>query len=252
MAPSHSPDPVLASASEDSDSEASSSISVSDTEQQENHTRAPKRRRLSETPDDDDDDDDDEEEDKSYTAPAPLQTTSRIKKKDTTSSQPAPKTESNPELIRDALEIGLQEEESSFKALNVAPWLIGSLTTMAVRKPTAIQRACIPEILKGRDCIGGSRTGSGKTIAFAVPILQMWAQDPFGIFAVVLTPTRYVSFLFLFLSLFLFFLFSFLCSSWLGGRKEEERRKTKIKLIQTGNSRSKSTNRSKQSPLPKA
>ena len=201
MAPSHSPDPVLASASEDSDSEASSSISISDTEQQENHTRAPKRRRLSETPDDDDDGD--EEEDKSYTAPAPLQTTSRIKKKDTTSSQPAPKTESNPELIRDALEIGLQEEESSFKALNVAPWLIGSLTTMAVRKPTAIQRACIPEILKGRDCIGGSRTGSGKTIAFAVPILQMWAQDPFGIFAVVLTPTRYVS-LFLFLFLFLF------------------------------------------------
>ncbi|PLB36141.1 ATP-dependent RNA helicase DBP8 [Aspergillus candidus] len=190
MAPSHSPDRVSASVSASEDSDSHSSSSISDTEQ-ETHARAPKRRRLSETPDDDDDDEDNEdEEDKSYTAPAPIATVSRIKKKDTSSAQPAQKSETNPELIRDALEIGLQEEESSFKALNVAPWLIGSLTTMAVRKPTAIQRACIPEILKGRDCIGGSRTGSGKTIAFAVPILQMWAQDPFGIFAVVLTPTR--------------------------------------------------------------
>ena len=37
-------------------------------------------------------------------------------------------------------------------------------------------------------------------MAFAVPIIQKWAQDPFGVFAVVLTPTRYVGFLF-----FLFF-----------------------------------------------
>jgi ATP-dependent RNA helicase DDX49/DBP8 len=96
-------------------------------------------------------------------------------------------------LIRDALEIGLREEASSFAALNVAPWLVGSLTTMAVRKPTAIQKACIPEILNGKDCIGGSRTGSGKTIAFSVPMLQKWAEDPFGIFGVVLTPTRYAS-----------------------------------------------------------
>jgi ATP-dependent RNA helicase DDX49/DBP8 len=61
---------------------------------------------------------------------------------------------------------------------------------MAIQSPTEIQKACIPEILKGRDCIGGSRTGTGKTVAFAVPILQTWAQDPFGIYAVVLTPTR--------------------------------------------------------------
>lgn len=61
---------------------------------------------------------------------------------------------------------------------------------MQIRRPTPIQQACIPEILKGRDCIGGSGTGTGKTVAFAVPILQQWAEDPFGIYAVVLTPTR--------------------------------------------------------------
>jgi len=142
--------------------------------------RAPKRRRLSVSSND------------SYVAPAPLPTLSRIKKKDDTVKKPEATDEEEPVTIADALEIGLRSEESTFGALKVAPWLVGSLTTMAIRRPTAIQKACIPEILKGRDCIGGSRTGSGKTMAFAVPILQKWAEDPFGIFALVLTPTRYV------------------------------------------------------------
>lgn len=82
------------------------------------------------------------------------------------------------------------DPQTTFSALNVKPWLVGSLGAMAIKRPTGIQKHCIPEILKGRDCIGGSRTGSGKTVAFAVPILQKWAEDPFGIFALVLTPTR--------------------------------------------------------------
>lgn len=85
-----------------------------------------------------------------------------------------------------------KDEGTSFATLNVSPWLVSSLAGMAIRRPTGIQKGCIPEILKGRDCIGGSRTGSGKTVAFAVPILQKWAEDPVGIFALVLTPTRYV------------------------------------------------------------
>ena len=46
-------------------------------------------------------------------------------------------------------------------------------------------------IFEGRDCIGNAKTGSGKTIAFALPILQKLSADPYGIFALVLTPTRY-------------------------------------------------------------
>jgi ATP-dependent RNA helicase DDX49/DBP8 len=84
------------------------------------------------------------------------------------------------------------DADATFESLNVKPWLVGSLAAMAIKRPTGIQKGCIPEILSGRDCIGGSRTGSGKTVAFAVPILQKWAEDPFGIFALVLTPTRYV------------------------------------------------------------
>ncbi|RMZ84326.1 hypothetical protein DV738_g522, partial [Chaetothyriales sp. CBS 135597] len=79
---------------------------------------------------------------------------------------------------------------TTFDALGVSPWLVHSLRSMAITNPTEIQQSCIPEILKGRDCIGGSRTGTGKTVAFAVPILQQWSRDPLGVYAVVITPTR--------------------------------------------------------------
>ncbi|KAH8692702.1 putative ATP dependent RNA helicase [Talaromyces proteolyticus] len=120
----------------------------------------------------------------------PLPSLSRIKKKVDVEAQTTTPADEEPVTIADAREIGLRASDSTFDSLNVAPWLVKSLSTLAIRRPTAIQRSCIPEILNGRDCIGGSRTGSGKTVAFAVPILQKWAEDPFGIFAVVLTPTR--------------------------------------------------------------
>ena len=84
------------------------------------------------------------------------------------------------------------DARSSFATINVDPWLIASLSALAILRPTAIQKRCIPEILAGKDVIGGSRTGSGKTVAFVVPILQKWARDPMAIYAVVLTPTRLV------------------------------------------------------------
>lgn len=78
----------------------------------------------------------------------------------------------------------------SFEELGVARWLSESLEAMKIRKPTSIQAECIPAILKGQDCIGGAKTGSGKTIAFAAPMLTQWSEDPYGIFGLVLTPTR--------------------------------------------------------------
>jgi ATP-dependent RNA helicase DDX49/DBP8 len=79
------------------------------------------------------------------------------------------------------------KDKISFASIDVAPWLVASLASMEIKRPTGIQKACIPEILKGRDCIGGSRTGTGKTVAFAAPILQKWAEDPCGIFALIIT-----------------------------------------------------------------
>lgn len=63
-----------------------------------------------------------------------------------------------------------------------------------MKTPTPIQINCIPEILKGKDCIGAAKTGSGKTLAFALPILQQLCEDPYGIYALILTPTRELAF----------------------------------------------------------
>lgn len=79
---------------------------------------------------------------------------------------------------------------TTFDSLGLPPWLVQSLGRMAIKRPTGIQKGTIPAILKGLDVIGGSRTGSGKTVAFAAPILQRLFADPSGIFALVLTPTR--------------------------------------------------------------
>ncbi|SAL95415.1 hypothetical protein [Absidia glauca] len=81
-------------------------------------------------------------------------------------------------------------ETSSFADLGIDPWLVETLQAMQIKKPTEIQRACIGPILAGKDVIGGAKTGSGKTAAFALPILQKLSEDPYGVFAVVLTPTR--------------------------------------------------------------
>lgn len=63
-----------------------------------------------------------------------------------------------------------------------------------MKKPTPIQENCIPQIIEGKDCIGAAKTGSGKTLAFALPILQQLYEDPYGIFALILTPTRELAF----------------------------------------------------------
>ncbi|KDQ64282.1 hypothetical protein JAAARDRAFT_27907 [Jaapia argillacea MUCL 33604] len=82
----------------------------------------------------------------------------------------------------------------TFASLDISTSLQAALTKLAIRTPTEIQAACIPPLLAGRDCIGNAKTGSGKTIAFALPILQKLSVDPYGIFALVLTPTRELAF----------------------------------------------------------
>jgi ATP-dependent RNA helicase DDX49/DBP8 len=81
---------------------------------------------------------------------------------------------------------------TSFESLGMSKPLISALATIGIKKPTEIQAACVGAIMSGRDCIGGAKTGSGKTLAFALPIVERIARDPFGVWAVVLTPTRYV------------------------------------------------------------
>ncbi|KIH54320.1 DEAD/DEAH box helicase [Ancylostoma duodenale] len=78
----------------------------------------------------------------------------------------------------------------SFSELGVSYWLIQQLNAMSVLKPTPVQANCIPQVLQGRDVLGCAKTGTGKTLAFVLPILHELALDPYGIFSLVLTPTR--------------------------------------------------------------
>ena len=91
-----------------------------------------------------------------------------------------------------------------FEQLELNKWLIDQCKLLGYKKPTPIQYHCIPRILKGQDVIGCAKTGSGKTAAFALPIIQKLSEDPFGIYALVLTPTRLklvsITFITLFLS----------------------------------------------------
>lgn len=82
----------------------------------------------------------------------------------------------------------------SFSDLNLNSWIISQCNSMGLKKPTPIQQNCIPRILAGDNCIGCAKTGSGKTLAFALPILQKLCEDPYGIFALILTPTRELAF----------------------------------------------------------
>jgi len=83
---------------------------------------------------------------------------------------------------------------TSFKDLGLNTWLLDTCREMGIKEPTEIQKQCIPAVLKGLDVVGRAKTGSGKTAAFALPILHTLSQDPFGIYALILTPTRELAF----------------------------------------------------------
>lgn len=86
------------------------------------------------------------------------------------------------------------DETATFRDLGLSEWLDRVCGSLGMAHPTLVQRGCIPAILQGRDVIGVAHTGSGKTAAFALPILQKLAKDPYGVFALVLTPTRELAF----------------------------------------------------------
>ncbi|KAF8911174.1 P-loop containing nucleoside triphosphate hydrolase protein [Gymnopilus junonius] len=79
---------------------------------------------------------------------------------------------------------------ATFKSLGLIDPLLEALDRVGYKKPTDIQIESLPHALEGRDIIGIAATGSGKTAAFALPILQKLWEEPKGLFACVLAPTR--------------------------------------------------------------
>ncbi len=84
----------------------------------------------------------------------------------------------------------------SFQQLNLISSLLGNVRNAGYTDPTPIQEATIPLVLSGRDVLGCAQTGTGKTAAFALPILQRLMQQPSRrpdarvIRALILSPTR--------------------------------------------------------------
>jgi ATP-dependent RNA helicase DeaD len=87
------------------------------------------------------------------------------------------------------------EDTTTFIDLGLRPELLKALATLGYEEPTPIQREAIGPLLAGNDLLGQAATGTGKTAAFALPVLQQWADgvegrkstDPV---ALILVPTR--------------------------------------------------------------
>ena len=79
---------------------------------------------------------------------------------------------------------------TQFAELGLAEPLLEALKHLGYEKPTPIQEQTIPALLEGRDVMGQAQTGTGKTAAFGLPLLQYIDADDMGTQAIVLTPTR--------------------------------------------------------------
>jgi ATP-dependent RNA helicase DeaD len=82
---------------------------------------------------------------------------------------------------------------AGFASLGLSGPLVAAVAALGYEEPTAIQREAIPILLAGRDVLGQAATGTGKTAAFALPLLQRISEEPAArgrTTALVLVPTR--------------------------------------------------------------
>ncbi|MCK4980443.1 MAG: DEAD/DEAH box helicase, partial [Candidatus Delongbacteria bacterium] len=82
-----------------------------------------------------------------------------------------------------------------FQSLNIIKPILKAIKEEGYTVPTPIQEQCIPIVLKGTDVLGCAQTGTGKTAAFAIPILQLLKtnrtyEDRIKVKALIVTPTR--------------------------------------------------------------
>lgn len=82
----------------------------------------------------------------------------------------------------------IQPPNLSFYNLGIAPKMLSILEKMNFVSPTPIQHKAIPQILEGKDLVGIAQTGTGKTLAFGIPMIQQLVSN--GGTVVILAPTR--------------------------------------------------------------
>jgi ATP-dependent RNA helicase DeaD len=79
---------------------------------------------------------------------------------------------------------------TDFTEFNLHPQLVQAVTELGYSEPTSIQTAVIPLMLSGQDIIGQAQTGTGKTAAYALPVLQNLEPGVYKVQTLVVVPTR--------------------------------------------------------------
>uniref|UniRef100_A0A7S0H9E7 RNA helicase n=1 Tax=Amorphochlora amoebiformis TaxID=1561963 RepID=A0A7S0H9E7_9EUKA len=111
--------------------------------------------------------------------PPPLKEEKKAQDKDLVESKGKPAEENMEE-----------KKETTWEELGLSESMLQAVKNMGWKKPSEIQRESLPFSLKGKDIIGLAETGSGKTGAFAIPIVEALLNSPQPYFALVLAPTR--------------------------------------------------------------
>ena len=87
-------------------------------------------------------------------------------------------------------EIGEGEWSAAFQGLGISERMLSVLAALGFEEPTPIQAEAIPLLLEGRDVVGQAQTGTGKTVAFGIPAVELCEPTMGEAQAIVLTPTR--------------------------------------------------------------
>ena len=81
-------------------------------------------------------------------------------------------------------------EKQTFAELGISPDLLKAIEALGFEQPAPVQAQAIPPGIEGRDVVGQSQTGSGKTMAFAIPALQRLDPQKRNVQVLILCPTR--------------------------------------------------------------
>eukprot|EP00164_Ancoracysta_twista_P002531 GFYU01003371.1.p1 GENE.GFYU01003371.1~~GFYU01003371.1.p1 ORF type:complete len:478 (-),score=133.26 GFYU01003371.1:108-1541(-) len=111
----------------------------------------------------------------------------------TTATKVKAKT-SDKDIVAAATSSPAPTDLTTFASLGLCDQLVEACNQLGWKTPTEIQQQSVPWALKGRDIIGLAETGSGKTGAFALPIIESLLKKPQALFALVLSPTRELSY----------------------------------------------------------
>tara|TARA_Y100001968_G_scaffold99914_1_gene89905 strand:+ start:381 stop:2213 length:1833 start_codon:yes stop_codon:yes gene_type:complete len=117
-------------------------------------------------------------------SPSPIET--KITKGDTQSKRAA----SEESLEKNSPDTQESNEMNGFEGFGFSQELLDTLRDKGYKEPTPIQKAAFPELMLGRDLVGQAQTGTGKTAAFALPIIEKLKKPGGPPQVLVLTPTR--------------------------------------------------------------